>query len=104
VEGISFAPLLRAPNRAWKTAAFSVVSRGKLLGRSVHTARFRFTEWDEGRGGAELYDHQSDPREYTNLAGDPKHQPVVAQMRRLLKNGWRAAQPLSLTRKAPAKP
>lgn len=103
-EGTSFAPLLSEPNRAWKTAAFSVIARGKLLGRSVHTARFRYTEWDEGRQGVELYDHQSDPHEYRNLATDPAHKATFAQMKRLLQSGPQGALPPSPTRKADRKP
>lgn len=59
-------------------------TKTSLLGRSVRTPRYRYTDWGEGNG-AELYDHQSDPREHANLAADPKHQAVVTQMRRLLK-------------------
>ncbi len=85
LEGTSLVPLLSEPNREWKKAAFSVVTRGQLLGRSVNTARFRYTEWDEGRQGVELYDHASDPREYKNLAGDPARAATIAEMKRLMR-------------------
>ena len=42
------------------------------MGKSVRTERWRYTEWDEGKKGAELYDHDSDPHEFKNLANDPK--------------------------------
>jgi hypothetical protein len=32
----------------------------------------------------ELYDHERDPGEYDNRAGDPKFSETVAEMRRLL--------------------
>ena len=43
----------------------------RVMGRSVRTDRWRYSEWDDGRRGSELYDHENDPHEYTNLADDP---------------------------------
>ncbi len=94
LEGLSLAPLLLEPARPWKKAAFTVVTRqGGVLGRAVHTERYRYTEWGDEKT-AELYDRHADPREYTNLARDPKHAATMAQMRLLLRAGWRAALPL----------
>lgn len=84
LEGRSFVPLLNNPRLKWKEAAYTQVQRGKLAGYSVRTERWRYTEWDEGRRGAELYDHQNDPHEYRNLANDPQHQTVVKTMKALL--------------------
>jgi iduronate 2-sulfatase len=54
-------------NRATVTA--DVGSQGRnFFGYTLRTPRWRYTEWDEGREGRELYDHDSDPRELTNLA------------------------------------
>jgi len=61
------------------------VQRGRVAGYSVRTERWRHTEWDDGRQGEELYDHERDPGEYRNLAADPKYASVVAEMKRLLK-------------------
>jgi hypothetical protein len=35
----------------------------------------------------------SDPKEYRNLTRDPKFASVVAGMKKLLKDGWKAAVP-----------
>jgi hypothetical protein len=95
MEGTSFVPLLEDPKRPWKKAAFTVVQRGRnQLGRSVGTERYRYTDWGEGRG-MELYDHQTDPHEYVNLADQPKYARTVAELRRLLQEGWQAAVPKS---------
>ena len=84
LEGTSFRPLLDEPNLSWKQAAFTQVQRGKIAGRSVCTERWRYMEWDEGRQGVELYDHENDPGEYRNLASDPRHAALVEKLKQLL--------------------
>jgi len=84
LQAPSIVPLLRAPDGPWHRPAYTVVTRGKTLGRSIRTARYRYTEWDEGRQGVELYDHEMDPQEYHNLAADPSYSGVVRQLKRLL--------------------
>jgi uncharacterized sulfatase len=93
LEGISFRPLLDEPERAWKKAAFTQVQRGKVAGYSVRTPRWRYTEWDGGKAGVELYDHNTDPGEYRNLATEAAHADTVAEMRQVLRAGWKAAGP-----------
>jgi uncharacterized sulfatase len=84
LQGKSLAPLLKDPAAAWEKPAMTVLKRGEVLGKSVRTERYRYTEWDAGRQGAELYDHSADPHEQRNLARDPKHAKTVAEMQRLL--------------------
>ena len=55
------------------------------MGRSVRTERWRYTEWDDGKLGVELYDHESDPHENKNLAKDAAQAKVVAEMKELLR-------------------
>jgi len=90
-EGDSLRPLIENPEAAWTHPAYSQVQRaagkkgeGQFMGRSVRTERWRYTEWDEARGGAELYDHDSDDAEMKNLAADPAHAATVAEMKALL--------------------
>jgi uncharacterized sulfatase len=98
LEGRSLRPLLYDVNAKWDKPAFTQVTRNAetsltvtvdpakktFMGRSVRTERWRYTEWDEGREGAELYDHSTDPREWNNLAKDPKHAKTVAELKALL--------------------
>jgi iduronate 2-sulfatase len=84
-DGTSLKPLLDDPNRAWDRPAFTQVSRGTptttgertpngapwFMGRSVRTERYRYTEWDDGKKGAQLYDYVADPGELKNLVDDP---------------------------------
>ncbi len=90
-EGTSLKPLLDDPQRAWKKGAFTEVTRGQKLGRSVRTERWRYTEWDGGADGVELYDHDADPRELKNLAADPAHAGTLSELKALLAGGWKAA-------------
>ncbi len=101
LEGTSFAPLIQDPKRPWKPAAFSQYPReipgyGYGMGRSIRTARHRFTEWTVPGTHfqeVELYDHAVDPGENVNLAADRGHEAVVETLRRRLHAGWRAALP-----------
>ena len=101
-QGHSMKPLVENPAAAWKHAAFSQVTRGanvgtfadapkkrggQIMGRSVRTERWRYTEWDEGRAGAELYDHDADPGEYQNLAQSAEHAKTIAELQALLRAG-----------------
>jgi uncharacterized sulfatase len=84
LEGKSLAPLLRQPGASWDRPARSVVEREGVFGRSVRTERWRYVEWNDGTQGSELYDHQADPGEYTNLAGDAAQASTVRSLRAML--------------------
>jgi uncharacterized sulfatase len=85
LEGFSLRPLIEDPKAQWNHPAFTQVQRGADPGHSVRTERWRYTEWAFGKKGQELYDHQNDPQELHNLAGDAKYADVVVQMKALLK-------------------
>ncbi len=87
LQGKSLKPLLDNPQAAWTKPAFTVQVRDWYIGRSVRNDRWRYTEWDEGRRGAALFDHDHDPNEMHNLSQDPKHASVVRELSALLKNG-----------------
>jgi iduronate 2-sulfatase len=99
LEGTSFKPLLDDPRRPWKSAAFSQYPRGKLMGRSMRTERYRYTEWaEDGKGvvAVELYDHATDPQENVNIARQPEQSGLLAELSRKLHAGWRAALPANV--------
>ncbi len=87
-EGKSLKPLLQNPNSRWDRPAYTQLVRqdksGKIKGYSVRTEQWRYTEWEKGKMGVELYDHKHDPREWTNLANSPRYAKTVQKMKRLL--------------------
>ena len=88
LAGRSLRSLLANPRAVWNKPAITQVQRGgannRFMGYSLRTERWRYTEWDGGRKGVELYDETNDPREMTNLANDPKHAKTVAELKRML--------------------
>ncbi len=89
LHGRSLMPLLENPEATWDHPALTQVRRGlaasAYMGYSVRTEKWRYTEWDGGARGEELYDEVHDPAESNNLAADPAHRSVVAEMQRLLR-------------------
>ncbi len=92
LEGRSFKPVLENAERKWKSAAFSQYPRGKVMGYSMRTDRYRFTVWvDRGDHSkveaVELYDHQVDPQENVNVAGE--NAAVVKGLMEKWRKGWK---------------
>ncbi len=90
-------PLVDAPDRPWKSAAFSQYPRGgEVMGRALRTDRCRYVEWVRPNGqvtARELYDHQTDAGETRNLANEPAQREVIERLGRQLRAGWKAARP-----------
>lgn len=84
LEGTDFRNVLNDPTAKHKEAALTVVQRGKFLGRSLRTDRYRYTEWDGGEKGVELFDHTTDHEEWKNLADDPKAMDIKADLKKQL--------------------
>jgi len=83
LQGKSLVPLLKDPSAKGRSAAYTVVSRGKALGRSIRTQRWRYAEWGSA-DQAELYDLVNDPHEDNNLASKPHFAEQRRQMHALL--------------------
>jgi uncharacterized sulfatase len=86
LEGKSLVPLLKQGDAPWDRPAYISVHHEGVVGKSVRTNRWRYTEWDDGKKGAELYDHERDPGEYNNLARHPVHAGAIAELKQLLRS------------------
>ena len=79
LDGVSLVPLLKDPKAKWNRPA--VMTQG-VGNHAVRSDRWRYIRYSDGT--EELYDHDNDPWEHTNLASDPKHAEVIAEHRRWL--------------------
>jgi arylsulfatase A-like enzyme len=86
LDGKSQRAVLIDPAQSVKDAAFTQLRRGNFPGYSIRTSRWRYTLWDDGKQGEQLYDMQTDPEETTNLAADPRHAATVAQLRQRVRD------------------
>ena len=97
LEGTSFVPLMEQPDRPWKQAVFSQYLKGRTMGYSMRTDRWRYTRWQDKASGklvaTELYDHETDPGENTNVAGRPEYADLLRQLSGQLDSGWTKALP-----------
>lgn len=76
-DGRSFAELLKNPTKPWNTPTLTTYKKGN---HSVYDGRYRYTVYRELGGSEELYDHQVDPMELTNLVSSPEHQEIVKRL------------------------
>jgi arylsulfatase A-like enzyme len=75
LDGHSLVPLLRAPDAEWSYPAITTYDFSEF---SIRTERWRYIHYIDD--SEELYDHDNDPEEWTNLASDPKYADVKAEM------------------------
>jgi arylsulfatase A-like enzyme len=81
LDGKSQVPVLQDPTTSVRDIALTQVKRGQADGYSLRTAQYRYTLWDGGQQGDQLYDLQSDPEETTNLASQPEHAARITEFR-----------------------
>jgi arylsulfatase A-like enzyme len=84
IDGASLVPVLKDTTATVKSVAFTQIHRGKFDGYSVRTPQFRYTSWDHGKQGEQLYDLTADPGETKNLAGDQQFAKPLAGLRKLV--------------------
>jgi arylsulfatase A-like enzyme len=81
LEGASLRPLLKDPNGPWEHVAVTTLGQGN---HALRDERWRYIRYADGT--QELYDHENDPDEWTNLAGSPDLTEVIARLKTHLPN------------------
>jgi choline-sulfatase len=93
LDGTSLVPQLRDAAAPRERPAVTTHNAGN---HGVRSERWRYIRYADG--SEELYDMEADPREWTNLAGNPEHAAVIAEHRRWLPATEAAAVPGSAHR------
>ena len=91
-SGVTLKPLMEDSGAHTKDIALTMDTRhveesGRRIefrGYSIRSDRWRYTEWDRGARGAELYDHANDTEEQVNVVNEISHHRIVREMKRLL--------------------
>jgi arylsulfatase A-like enzyme len=79
LSGRSLAPLMKNPKQATDRVVITTFDKGN---HSLTGARWHYLHYADG--AEELYDRESDPNEWTNLATDPKAKSALQEMKTLL--------------------
>jgi arylsulfatase A-like enzyme len=79
IESHSLVPLLRDPAAPWPHSALTHLDKPENY--AISTERWRYLHYKGGE--EELYDIETDPHEWTNLATKPEHTAKLEEMRAL---------------------
>jgi iduronate 2-sulfatase len=83
LDGMSLTDLMKQPSSGkGRSQVYTVVGNKQKMGESIRTERYRYNIWAGTE--EELYDHVSDPEEYTNLVNSKQHAKVLDDMRAML--------------------
>ncbi len=79
LEGRSLVPLLEDPNLTWPYPALTTNFEGN---HAIRSERYRYIRYQDG--SEELYDHETDPNEWTNLSQNPQYTEVIENLSQFL--------------------
>lgn len=99
LQGVSLVPVLKNPEKSVRDAAFSIWpsyhgtrtdEEKVILGYSVRTDAFRYTEWyhvaSDSLLDRELYDHRQNNREEANIINDPAVEEYLPHLEQMINN------------------
>lgn len=96
LQGKSLVRVLKNPDLAVQSPAYTQLEKNikqkawyrnvdrDYIGKSVRYRQWRYTEWNGGKDGVELYDYDNDPNEFVNLAGNTDYTPIIATLKEVL--------------------
>ncbi|MCK5822002.1 MAG: sulfatase [Bacteroidales bacterium] len=88
LQGLSLVSTLKNPEVKVRDMAFSVSQGGRTF--LLRTDQYAYIQYDEDAGsGMELFDMEKDPKQYTNLVGDPDYADIVLDFQKELKKKLR---------------
>lgn len=79
VEGLDITPLLKQPSADWEQPALTTFHKNNHSFRSPTWRYIRYAD-----GSEELYNHDTDPNEWTNLASDRKYDDIKAGFQKFI--------------------
>lgn len=79
LDGVSIVPLLKNPTAPWERPALTTKA---FKAHALRTERWRYIRYADG--SEELYDHNSDPLEHTNLAAKTEFTSIKADLQQWL--------------------
>ncbi|MCA9258159.1 MAG: sulfatase [Planctomycetales bacterium] len=86
LAGRSLQPLCEDPDLPWECDALTQMAYGSTHGYSLRTDQWRYTEWDDGRAGRELYRFENDFVTRRNVVDDDEWAGVVAELAERLRS------------------
>jgi len=93
LQGKSLVPYLKNSDLTDKSAEAYTVSYGGNSG-TLKSGKWRYNRWGVGSGNKneELYNHETDPEEFVNLAIDKNYEDMLNEMRRKFKEAEKRAE------------
>lgn len=79
LDGVSLVPLLKNPTLSWERPALTTSG---CKNHALRSERWRYIRYEDG--SEELYDHDRDPLERTNLASNPEFVAIKQDMQKWL--------------------
>jgi arylsulfatase A-like enzyme len=91
LDGQSLLPIIKDPNKQKESPA--IIEYGKR-NIAIRGDRYRYIQYSDG--AVELYDHQTDPNEWTNLASDTNYADIIARLSKSIPQNFATARPKRL--------
>jgi len=92
LEGRSLVPLLKDPDMTWECPTLTTLNRNN---HSIRSKRWRYIKYSDG--SEELYDHDNDELEWSNLAGDKQYDDAKHNLAQWLPEINRERSPIETT-------